>query len=196
MTWGTPQNLICTERTDTMKWITDILKKMDKTKWMILGLSGILLLVAALPAGRTSRTDDNATFEQGQQDAMQQENEVKAYKKQLTSELEQALSSMDGVGKAHVMITFQDSGEAVVEKDITKSSNGSGSSQYQEATIYQETDGRQPYVSQQRFPSVEGVLVSAQGGGDSTVKQNILDAVMALFGVEAHKIKIVKMQDK
>ena len=94
------------------------------------------------------------------------------------------------------MITFQDNGRSVVEKDVTKSGNSTESSQYQEASVYEETDGRQPYVSQQKLPSVEGVLVVAQGGGDSGIKRDILDAVMALFPIEAHKIKIVKMQSE
>lgn len=181
-----------------MKWFTDILKKMDKTKWLILGLSGILLLVIALPTDSGSN-EKEPVFDQTQDAQTQQESQIRAYKKQLADELEQALGCMDGVGEVRVMITFQDSGEAVVEKDVTRSSSGQentqAGSQYQESTIYQEADGRSPYVSQQKLPSVEGVLVIAQGGGDSKVKQDISDAVMALFPVEVHKIKIVKMQD-
>ena len=41
---------------------------------------------------------------------------------------------------------------------------------------------------------VTGVLVCAQGGGDPVVVQNIQEAVMALFQVDAHKIKIMKMK--
>lgn len=182
-----------------MKWLTDFLKKMDKTKWLILGLSGILLLVIALPTDSGSK-EQEPVFDQSQEDGTQQENQVRAYKKQLANELEQALGCMDGVGEVRVMITFQDSGESIVEKDVTRSSSGQENSQtgsqYQEATVYQETDGREPYISQQKMPSVEGVLVIAQGGGDSKVKQDISDAVMALFPVEVHKIKIVKMQGR
>lgn len=178
-----------------MKWYTDILKKMDKTKWMILGLSGILLLVIALPSDGIDSTKEDAAFLQ-QTDESRQEDAAKAYGERLARELEQALSCMDGVGKVHAMITFRDSGEAVVEKDISKSENAQSSSQYQEATVFQETGGREPYISQQKLPAIEGVLVIAQGGGDSGVKQDILDAVMALFPVDAHKIKIVRMQSK
>lgn len=180
-----------------MKWFTDILKKMDKTKWLILGLSGILLLVIALPSDGGGY-EKEPVFEQSQNEETRQENWIRTYKKQLAEDLEQALACMEGAGEVRVMITFQDSGEAVVEKDVTKSSSGQdnsqSSSQYQESTIYQETEGREPYISQQKLPSVEGVLVIAEGGGDSKVKQNISDAVMALFPVEVHKIKIVKMQ--
>ena len=47
---------------------------------------------------------------------------------------------------------------------------------------------------QELEPRVEGVIVIAEGGGNAQVKQNILEAVQALFSVEAHKIKIMKME--
>ena len=41
---------------------------------------------------------------------------------------------------------------------------------------------------------VTGVLIAAEGAGDSVTVQNIQEAVMALFQIEAHKIKIMKMK--
>ncbi len=38
---------------------------------------------------------------------------------------------------------------------------------------------------------VTGVLISAEGGGDPVVVRNIQQAVMALFQVEAHRIRIM-----
>ncbi len=190
---------LCIEGMDTVKWFPDMFKKMDKTKWMILGLSGILLLVIAIPTERDSGAKDLAALEQEETDSSSQDRFIRTYKKQLADDLEQALACMDGVGKVRVMITFQDSGEAVVEKDVMQSSSGQAGSQtgsqYQESTVYQEENGREPYVSQQKLPAVEGVLVIAQGGGDSGVKRDISDAVQALFPVEVHKIKIVKMKE-
>ena len=49
-----------------------------------------------------------------------------------------------------------------------------------------------PYVKEVMEPEVAGVIVAAQGGGDSVVAADITDAVMALFGIEAHKIKVMK----
>ena len=40
---------------------------------------------------------------------------------------------------------------------------------------------------------MEGVVIVAEGVGNSVVERNIQQAVMALFPVEAHKIKIMKM---
>jgi stage III sporulation protein AG len=33
----------------------------------------------------------------------------------------------------------------------------------------------------------------AEGGGNAVIVSDISEAVMALFGIEAHKIKVVKM---
>ena len=41
---------------------------------------------------------------------------------------------------------------------------------------------------------VTGVLISAEGGGDPVVVQNIQQAVMALFQVDAHRIRIMKLK--
>ena len=43
-------------------------------------------------------------------------------------------------------------------------------------------------------PDVTGVLICAEGGDNSVVVQQIQQAVMALFQVEAHKIKVMKMK--
>ena len=39
-----------------------------------------------------------------------------------------------------------------------------------------------------------GITVAAQGGGSALVQKNISDVLEALFHVEAHKIKVVKMK--
>ena len=41
---------------------------------------------------------------------------------------------------------------------------------------------------------VTGVLISAEGGGDPVVVRDIQEAVMALFQVDAHRIRIMKMK--
>ena len=41
---------------------------------------------------------------------------------------------------------------------------------------------------------VTGVLISAEGGGDPVIARNIQQAVMALFQVDAHRIRIMKMK--
>ena len=48
--------------------------------------------------------------------------------------------------------------------------------------------------SSSRETKVTGVLICAQGAGNSVTQRRIQEAVMALFQMEAHKIKVMKMK--
>ena len=87
------------------------------------------------------------------------------------------------MGQVRVMMTFQESSEKIVEKDENN-------------TVYErpQTGGEMPYIVQEVFARPSGILVIAEGGSNAVTVQNIRQAVQALFGVEAHKIKIMKMR--
>ncbi len=180
------------------------LKKIPKNQLLVGGLVGILLLVLAIPTEKKADTGK----EQGQgqeQDAGQGPYEdVGDYAKRMERRLKQILGDMEGVGKVEVMITLKDEGEQLVEKDTSRNSQntqeGSGEDvrtntqhQSQEETVYSSGNDGEPFVAKEVAPCVEGVLVVAEGGGNAQVAKNISEAVLALFPVEVHKIKVVKM---
>ena len=181
----------------------DKLKNIPKSQLLIGGLAGILLLVIAIPIDKKP----NSTEEQEQVVEQQSSYEDGSdYAKQMERRLEKILENMAGVGKVEVMITLRDEGEQQVEKDRSRNSQDtneqdgtttrSGTQQQsQEETVYSggsESNG-EPFVKKEMAPGVEGVLVVAEGGGNAQVAKNISDAVLALFPVEAHKIKVDKM---
>ena len=53
---------------------------------------------------------------------------------------------------------------------------------------------RHPMWYRRRRREIRGVVVVAKGGGDPVIQRQIQEAVMALFHVEAHKIKVMKMK--
>ena len=188
------------------KFSLEKLKKTPKNQLLICGLCGVLLLVVAMPAGRQDGQKEQEA--EGAQASEEETSETSAelYQKKLERELGQALGRMEGVGKVEVMITLQDEGERVVEKDLARTGQESleqdGEAkreakdyQVQEETVFAEGSGEggAPFVSREAMPGVEGVLVVAEGGGDPKTAKNISDAVLALFPVELHKIKVVKM---
>ena len=65
-----------------------------------------------------------------------------------------------------------------------------------ETTVYEDTGdgGQTPYISSSTYPEIRGVIVVAQGGGNPVIVQQIQEAVMALFHIEAHEIKVLKMK--
>lgn len=178
-------------------------KKWKKDQWLILFLAGILLLVLALPAG--SGENKEKEKREAEQESFVQEETQEDYVKQLETRVKAVLGQIEGVGRVTVMITLQDGGESIVEKDrsVTYSSTenkqdareNSVQQQTEESTVYEnQTEEGAPFVTKENSPSVEGVLVVTQGGEDPLVQQNISEAIQALFGIEIHKIKVVKMK--
>ncbi|MCM1024900.1 MAG: hypothetical protein NC432_00555 [Roseburia sp.] len=130
------------------------------------------------------------------------------YAAQLEARLTESLSEMEEVGKVNVMITLKTTEERVVERETsvagttTEETDAQGGSRRvesrdrEERVVYSTTDGdNQPYVIKAYVPQIEGVLVVAQGAGTGTVNRTVTEIVQALFGIEAHKIKVVKMKD-
>ena len=105
------------------------------------------------------------------------------------------------------MVTLKSSPELVVEKEqpylrsSTTENDAQGGSrtvnqvETEENTVYK-TNGSvsEPYVVKTLPPEVEGVVVVAEGAGSGTVNRTIVELIQALFGVEAHKVKVVKME--
>lgn len=177
-------------------------KKLKRSDWLILVLAGILILIIALPTD----TKEKKQEEEAKENISKENNTMEASKDEIERKLEDILEKIDGAGDVKVMITYQDSGTQVVEKDKNTSENSLEESdstggvrstkeqQLQESTVYEEADaGNTPFVSKELLPKVEGILIVASGGDNQKVKQNISEAVLALFQVEAHRIKIVKM---
>lgn len=177
-------------------------KKLKRSDWLILVLAGILILIIALPTDNRGKKQ----AEEAKENISKENNTMEASKDEIEQKLEDILEKIDGAGEVKVMITYQDSGTQVVEKDKNTSENSLEESdstggvrstkeqQLQESTVYEEADaGNTPFVSKELLPKVEGILIVASGGDNQKVKQNISEAVLALFQVEAHRIKIVKM---
>ena len=176
-------------------------KKLKRSDWLNLVLAGILILIIALPTD----TKEKKQAEKSKENISKENNTMEASKDEIERKLEDILEKIDGAGDVKVMITYQDSGTQVVEKDKNTSENSLEESdstggvrstkeqQLQESTVYEEADaGNTPFVSKELLPKVEGILIVASGGDNQKVKQNISEAVLALFQVEAHRIKIVK----
>ena len=177
-------------------------KKLKRSDWLILVLAGILILIIALPTD----TKEKKQAEEAKENISKENNTMEASKDEIERKLEDILEKIDGAGDVKVMITYQDSGTQVVEKDKNTSENSLEESdstggvrstkeqQLQESTVYEDADaGNTPFVSKELLRKVEGILIVASGGDNQKVKQNISEAVLALFQVEAHRIKIVKM---
>ncbi len=195
----------------TEKWLR-------KDNLLIMLLAGVLLVVIALPT-RKSGQEQQADVLQGLSESsgsgsvnglqLQEGNftDTQDYAAYLEERLEETLSQISGVGTVRVMITLKATRELVLEKDqqtqssSTTEEDSQGGSRYShqtsrsENTVYHSSGNSEPYVIKTLLPQVEGVVVVAQGAGTGNINRNRTDEEQALFDVEVHKVKVVKMDD-
>lgn len=193
----------------------------NKNNLVVLVLVGVLLMVITFPIeekedtsiGEVDNVAENTNNNAGYLNAAGYGNiegimtEEQLYVAQMEEKLEEVLSKLDGAGDVEVLITLQASEEKIVEKDIpvvrsnTEETDSVGGTRtvsnvdMRESTVYSNVDNNsQPYVIQTISPRIEGVVVLAEGAGSGNVSINLTEAVQVLFGVEAHKIKVMKME--
>ncbi len=103
------------------------------------------------------------------------------------------------------MLTLFSSSEKVLRVDkersrsTTSETDSSGGTRQQadeslrESTVLAGSSGSgEPVVEKELAPEISGIVISAQGGGNASVQKEISEAMQALFGLPAHKIKSIK----
>lgn len=193
--------------------------KIGKDRFLIMIIGGLLLFVIACPVSSDAsgeETEEAQGQSEGEAGALSAQNtgaesemtQESDYAKALQTQLSEILSDIDGAGKVEVCLSFADYGTGVVEKDTSYTRDNeekeneseqkttSVLTENSEETVFttDEEGNEAPFVSKTLTPSVEGALVVAQGGGNEAVAQEMKEAIMALFGIEEHKIKVVKMK--
>ncbi len=193
--------------------------KMGKDKWLILLAVGMIILILTFPSGSGMAARVEKTAESKNQTALQKGIETepadgeaavaagadRTYEEQLEARVKRILKTVDGVGQVEVMIVLKSSEEKVlrVDKDSSDSSteekDSSGgtrritSADRKENTILTGSgENTSPIVEKEIRPEIEGIIISAQGGGSPTVKAEISGAMEALFNLPPHKIKVLK----
>ncbi len=160
--------MVTTMKIDIKKIIGDNRKK---TLIYILGAVGILILFFA------SINDDEPqipeTVTQADYD----------YCKELETRLEEILPTIAGVGNVDVMITAKNYGQLKLAENKNDTNK-------QTVILNQKGGGEDAKIIEETLPEIQGVIIAADGGKSDRVKKELTEAVTALLGVEAHRIKI------
>ena len=201
------------------KW-KQLCGKIGKDRFLILIIGGLLLLVITYPLPSSSKKESGGTGNGGNTGITKNvdassgsSNALKTdtgtdYTEKMEARLAGILSNINGAGKVQVFLSFSDFGMSVVEKDVSYTRNNEErrggdnentsvlNTENSEETIYttDESGNEVPFVNKITAPKVSGVLVVAQGGGTENIQKEMKEAIMALFGIEEHKIKVVKMK--
>lgn len=135
-------------------------------KLLLLVVAGVALLVLSLPSSYWGSGNTSGQGS-GQSSSGKTDASVTAmelYTDKKEKQLEKILEKVEGIGKVEVMITLDGAAETNRLMENT------------------------------RTQKVEGVLVVAEGAGNAQTDAEIIRAVQALFSLESHKIKVMKME--
>ena len=191
------------------KWLSE-LKKIGFLRLGLLAVAAIILIICSLPQNQSSNL--NQTQSVGSSLDTDGDTSLFSYEHELEKRLEHILGGMEGITSVDVMITLSATSEKVLEKSIQLEENkqeiekGSGESleksvtsslnKKNEALLTGNTSGSMPYIIKEMSPSIQGVVVAARGNITQTKIREISEAVQALFGIEAHKIKVIEKKSQ
>ena len=187
-------------------------KKIRKDQCLIVILLGVLLCVISLPVEKStvkSDISDRADDKISEHKQSATGNESADYVREWEKKLEESLLYIEGAGQVKVLITLKESEQKILAKDGTEDisetteTDASGGSRrmtenrMEKNTVYTVGERGQdvPYVVKTITPTVEGVVVIAQGADIPRVRQNIIESIQVLFDIDMNKITIVKMKN-
>lgn len=139
-------------------------------------LLGVLLLAFPLTSEKEAKTTD-------QKEQQAEEVDVEALERRLQA----IITQIDGVGQADVLVTL-----SAGSRQILAANEKVGESTTETETVLTKDSGsgQSAVTVQTIYPTYQGVLVVCDGGGDPTVKLQVLNALKALTGLSSEQISI------
>lgn len=185
--------------------INGFIKQTGIGRFLICVAAGVFLLLLSIPTNKEEQKQEQKKMES----MVNEENtELNIYIEHLENKLKAVLSNVDGIGEVEVMITAKTSKEKVTlkdtpysRKDTTETDSSGGNrenveiSSEESSVMEKAEDGSEsPYITKEVQPEIEGVVVIAKGAEQKIIEAEINEAVVALFDVPSHKIKVMKMK--
>ncbi len=170
----------------------------------------IILIITVLIINVMWSSDDNKSKNKSEDTTKVLAQTTTANEKQdnLENRLENILESINGVGKAKVLIKYSESSSVVAVYNETKSESttqeNDGSSnkdvkqtESKKEVAYTDENGKNtPITEKVIMPVIEGAIITAQGAGNANIKASIVSAVEAVTGLAVHKIQVFEMGSK
>lgn len=173
-------------------------KKFINNLFIILLISIIFLIVANNFLGIKSKNTVESNYEYLEEIDYNLESDYSAY---LEKKLVNILSKLNGVGKVSAMVTLENSVEKVTAANTTKTSENTVENDSEGGTreIHREdintqvvtrgSDGSLLVVKEIK-PTIQGVIVVAEGAEDPEIKEMLYDAVKTVLGIKGNKVQV------
>ena len=158
-----------------------------KRLWILLlgGLLGVVLILM----GNATRIDDKKT--DGESVSMETD-PMLAHTQRTEEKIAALCSQVRGVGRVEVIVTFEGDftyvyatnreetqKEGITDAQTSYVTVGSGATE-------------QPVLITRTYPSVSGIGIVCEGGGDPNIRSQLLSLLSATFGIGSNKIYIAE----
>lgn len=110
------------------------------------------------------------------------------------AKLSAILSRIEGAGEVEVMVTYASSSEKVPAKNENSNKSISGQSSNENTTSSPVGGSSGALILKELAPTVQGVVVIAQGGDDFHVKTQLIRAVTTALDVPADRVDVFTMK--
>lgn len=164
----------------------------------------ITLIIINKVIDDSEKIDEDYTNQYGVELA-EKEIDIQNKEENLEEKLEKILSKISGVGDVSVLLTYSEtssvipvyninsSSSVVKEKDETGEISKVTENENEEKEVITDTSSK-IVVEKKILPIVLGAIVTAEGGGNTQIKSNIISAVEAVTGLASHKIQVFEME--
>lgn len=191
---------------NTQGWVGGIRQVMKKfgqnpaSSWVLVVAAalGVILLLAGNDRGGT--TNGKLPPENTVQQTKAGEPFTSSVDKQLADELARTLERIEGVGRVQVKVNLKSQSRKIWERQIRESKRTSQEQNTvtteddinNELVFAKNRDGYdQPILKEELAPVVEGVIVVAEGARDVRIKRLLIDAVITILGIPAHRVMVI-----
>lgn len=147
-------------------------------KMILLAVVGIVLILVGGQAGHLKSSDTKEAD-------MDPYALVRSYTEEMERRIASLCEQIDGVSKAHVLLSLEGSTEQVYAE------NKSGSSA--DYVIIEGKDGDSTVPVQQIYPKIRGVAVVCTRGNDSEIRRTVTELLAAALGIPTSRIQVAGM---
>lgn len=176
-------------------------KKSNKKKIENLIFAFILLVITLIAVNIIFKEDNT---ENEKEILLEQTKEISTTGDDLEQRLEDILIKIKGVEEVKVLITYSETEKLVPLYNESSSQSTTEEKDTEGGTRIIETyDSNKEVISDSNqtpitekivLPKIEGAIVTAKGASNTTVKENIINAVGAATGLAVHKIQVFEMK--
>ena len=173
------------------KGLNNVLKKGVTVKLIVTaGLVGMVLILMGQLTDSPGRRAPPPSGQNRAPAVSASQMSAEEYAGMLEQRLEELVSSIQGVGRARVMVTLEHGVEYVFAQEER---SGADSMQVSYVLVDTEFGRRQPLVRTQRQPRVQGVIVVCEGADDVRVQQKLINVVTTALNIPTTRVCVVKI---